>query len=335
MQRLLTDYFDRAPAANEPQTPAKRLRLTDLCLPMQCVRARREGKFVVRVVPLETVSLCEELLMRVNTDGATMTRLYDQFKEFRVLNGLNDEGSKARSLWLFIIDCFVQGLKASSCKTYCSLLLEAHRRSGAPFSGPLVGDLVKALALLHCEEETEHAPDIPLETAWTILRTLGKEFSKARLTIFLLLALGCRCADAENLVCEDIRINNDGSISISYGITKNHRCKLKSYSIRIRPRELIPELSAIVSAPVNTPIPHLSATELNRVLAAEVPKMNLGNLEGLTSYSFRRAFIQDIVGRHKSEDGSLVDWLGVARFTGHNNLDVLRVAYTQRFENTL
>ena len=330
MQRLLTEYF----GSKEGDRKRPSLSLSDLCLPLSCVRPRREGKMQVRVLPERTIRMVESMLERVNSDGATMTRLYAQFDEFVTLNGLPavEAVDRAKSLWLFIIDGFEQGLKASSCRTYCSLLIEAHRRAGKMMHVPLIGDLQKALALLHCEEETNHAPDIPLDTCWKILHA---STPVVRLTIWLLLAVGCRCADAENLKCGDLRLNPDASVSISYSITKNHRSKLHQYAIRIRPRELIPELAAIVRAPESAPMPYLSAADLNKALELEIPKMSLELSVTPTSYSFRRAFIQDIVARHRSEDGSIVDWLGAARFTGHNNTDVLRVAYTQKFENTL
>ena len=337
MQRLLTEWFAPTQVAKRPRFELDGLLLVPPLVP--CVR--REGKFIVRRIPAATIELTKSMLDGVNGDAQTMRRLHEQFGEFSVLNGLpmGTPNERAIVLWLFICDMVVQELKASSCRTYMALVLEGHARAGTPIVSPLVGDLGKALALLHAEEETEHAPDLPPEVLWAIMEASPETL---KLALWLVLALGCRCADVEHLKCGDVALEPDGTVVISFAITKNHRSKASSYSVRLKPK-LIPELGQILRAKADKPLPHLSSDQVNRgilsVLAAHPHLLAPSDPQGTalpipTSYSFRRCFMQFIIGKFTDDEG-MVNWVSAIRCTGHINLNTLRVSYTKKFSNTL
>ncbi len=64
----------------------------------------------------------------------------------------------------------------------------------------------------------------------------------------------------------------------------------------------------------------------------EVKKIN-GYVEGMTTYSLRRAFIHQVIRQHTV--GEVTAWLAVARLTGHHQLEVLRTSYALAFADTL
>ncbi len=75
-----------------------------------------------------------------------------------------------------MVDLRQQGIRASSAIAYSRILLEAAGRVGAPFEGPIMHDVLKALHLIDAEDEAAHAPDIDEETAWNVVLSLsGRE----------------------------------------------------------------------------------------------------------------------------------------------------------------
>lgn len=147
MQRLITDWLSSD--TSRPQQPST-LVLNPLCLPVSMARRPGTCKFVVRRVPASTIARVEELLADVNSDGATMIRLFNQFSDFKALNfGLvsfvTKDGKRMREedrpnidhilLTLFIIDIIQQGIKASSALTYTHLIIEASSRNDHAIKG--------------------------------------------------------------------------------------------------------------------------------------------------------------------------------------------------------
>ena len=126
MQRLLTEWM---PAPVPPQQ-RRRLELNVLALPVDTMRPIREGKFVVRQVPIETIVKFESMIGEANTDATTMNRLWRLFADFQVLN---PHANRTVQVGLFVVDMVQQGLKPSSAISYSRLLLEAASRSGQPF----------------------------------------------------------------------------------------------------------------------------------------------------------------------------------------------------------
>jgi integrase len=265
------------------------------------------------------VAEAEKLIASVNQDAVTMHRLWRDLHESIALNpGYTMEVS----LVIFIIDIHIQSIKASSALTYTYLILEASRRAGTPISGPLVGDLVKALKLLASEDETRHAPDITEDEAWALLLSLPE--GELRLTFFFLLVFGMRAADAIRIFCGDILLESDGHVTIYFRITKNHRNAKERYAVRIRPRLLIPELSRVFSAPTGSRIPILDCGKFNEQISAH---------KLITTYSLRRCFIHTAITSHTV--AGITDWIACARLTGHHDLAVLRSSYAPRFKGTL
>ena len=93
--------------------------------------------------------------------------------------------------------------------------------------------------------------------------------------------------------------------------------------------QLIPELRSIVAAPSKSPLPVLDCSAFNQALRS-VPEAEMLKL---TSYSFRRLFIQSVISG--STKGDVTDWLAASKQTGHLSLEVLRTKYTVKFQNTL
>ena len=280
---------------------------------------------MVRQVPIETILKFERMIGEANTDSTTMNRLWRLFSDFQ---DLNPHENRTVQVGLFVVDMVQQGLKPSSAITYSRLLLEAASRSGQPFTGPIMTDILKCLNLQDAMTEVEHAPDIDPELAWRIVLAME---GKPRLTGFCLLAIGARCADAERLTSASFRFNAEGRLFVSFRVTKNHRSANSAYSISLVPQHLVPELVEVIRQPSKTPIATLTCADFNKEVAKIVTK--LGIRQGITSYSFRRCFVQHVIADNVT--GDYVDWLAVAKLTGHMSVEVLRNKYTVPFQNTL
>lgn len=324
MQRLLTEWMADSHSQNTSRpTSRRRVELNDLYLPLTSERQIREGIFVVRAVPDSTVMELERMIMQVNSDATTMNRLWTLFGRFQELN---PHDSRAIQVSLFVVDMVEQGVKPSSALTYSRILTEAASRAGEPFEGPVLRDVIKALSLRDALDETDHAPDVDEDTAWKIVLALT---GRARLTGFFLLAVGCRCGDGQQLTCGSISLLPGEKLAVSFRVTKNHRSSTAAYSVKVKPRHFVAELAAVIRAPAKSSLLLLSATEFNTA----VRENELGKKLGLTSYSFRRCFIQNTI--HDLTEGDVTDWLSVAKLTGHLSIEVLRNKYTQPFQNTL
>ena len=282
-------------------------------------------KYVVRVMPESTVALVLERLRMVNNDAVTVARLVNHFREFQSINKIHRDDV---ALFAFITDIGTQGLRSSTCRAYARLVLEGCHRCGRRITGPLVSDLMKVLSLMEAEDDVRHAPDFLREKLEELLWSLPP--SKLRLTFYILFFFGCRAADAIRLTGGSFRIQQDGSVRVVFRITKNRRTKAESYAINVIPSQLIPELREVVTTGAEN-IPILDCDEFNRTIK---PIAETAGMKGLTTYSLRRSFIQQVI--EQKTTGDCVQWLEVARMTGHHDLETIRVRYTSSlFDATL
>ena len=305
--------------------------LTELRLPKSTGDRRPcARKFVVRTVPRRTVELADALLLQVNSDARAMASLFDVFAEFRVKNPLITEIDAA--LMLFIIDIIVQGIKASSAQTYLRSLVAAFQRKGTPIQSPLVSDTAAICQLIMAGEETEHAIDIDLEDAWTILENVSVEW---RPVAFLMLSAGIRCADLNWILVGDLRFTGDKKMHVYFRRTKNHRTTRQRFSIAVEVRMVFPELIALVNRKEGFPLfeRRVEASDFNRELQRAARVAGHERARELTSYSLRRCFIQTAIAEKTT--GDIVAWMEVVQLTGHLNLETLRTSYAPKFANNM
>jgi hypothetical protein len=312
------------------------MELTSLNLPLAALPANkgRGRTFEVRTLPEKVIQLGEAMLMTVNSDAKTMESLFQTFQDFL---RKNPRLALDQGFLLFHIDIVVQGIKSSSATTYARTLLSAYHRqpdSTFPSKSPLIGDLFKILELISCEEETEHALDISAEEAWRIIDGLQ---GALKVAAWLMLVAGFRCKDQTYLMVEDLKFSMvrkepdeppKPSMTVGFRWTKNHRSKSERYCITVFPPIFIKEL-----------IDMIAGRKFGRLFAVapEVGALNnaLGKVAapGVTSYSLRRAFIQDIIADNTV--GARTEWFAVMRMTGHHRLETLRNSYAKPFENSL
>jgi integrase len=333
VQRTLDDFIRGAPEApSESNSKWPRLELDPFSFPPaepKDPRGRPSGttKYVVRVMPASTRQKVAELIRSVNSDAATIIRLVTHYREFQAMNSLERDDV---ALMCFIVDIGQQGLAPSTCRSYTRLILEGSARQGRRVSGPLVGDLMKALNLQEAEGDTKHAIDVPREKLNAILKMLPK--GALRLTFYLLLHFGCRAADAARLSSRSFFFETDGRVRLFFKVTKNHRRRSESYCIVVRPNFFIDELVEMLRIPEGTGLPVLACDAFNRQIATFTSDAE--GTAGLTSYTLRRSFIQEVIARNTC--GDTTDWLECAKMTGHRDLEVLRTSYTRSvFDATL
>lgn len=314
------------------------LQLNDLLLPISTQPASHNPiKYVVRRVPISTVLVAEALIESSHSDAATLNSLWGRFSEFSSLNDefvatLPAQAQHSALLLLFITDIIEQGIKVSSALVYAKHIYAAAGRSGRPFQGPIYGDLLKALNMIDAAREVECAPDISVELAWRVIDELND--TNTKLTAYFLLNFGCRCADATRITADNVRFEENGSVSIRFLITKNHRKFVDRFVINVVPKKLIGELKLIASLPCGARLPLQECVVFNKALLQSPLAASLK----VTSYSFRRCFIQQLIEENTSRrgvNGHITDWLAVARLTGHHDLAVLRTRYTKPFQETL
>ncbi len=308
--------------------------LTALRLPMSAAPsgAGRGRTFVARKVTGRLLALADAMLLAVNTDAKSMSSLMAMFDEFETLNiGIPRDGC----FLLFLLDAVSQGIKASSAVTYGRTLLAGFHRSGTPLISPLVDDLFRIMELIRAGEDTDHAIDITVDQAWSIVDAVP--LGPVRLAIYFVLAFGCRVADLVCVLTEDLAFNPDRSVTLYFRRTKNHRSAKQRYSIRITPRRFIDELTGIIGrrgAIFGGVVAAVSVAQVNQALAAAAGSVfGPEGLEGVTSYSLRRCFIHTCIS--KATVGDVTDWMTVAKSTGHYDLEVLRNSYAKKFDNVL
>ena len=248
-------------------------------------------------------------------------RLVADFDDFRKMNP--DLFRVDVAVVAFIIDLTEQGLKWSTCRSYLKLLLEGNARRGTRITGPLIGDLFKIANLLDAESEASHAPDVPRQDLEDLLASLPP--GRLRLTFFILFFTGARAADAERLGGWNLRINPEGTVNIYFAITKNHRRKAESYSITIRPSIFIPELGQLQRGEMKT----LNCDDFNRGIKELAAERGFS----MTSYTLRRSFVQNCINdcRH----GDFVQWMEVAKLTGHFDVASIKSYVSNKFDRSL
>jgi hypothetical protein len=262
------------------------------------------------------------LIQSVNEDASTMRRLVAHYEEFKAMNHIQRPDI---ALFAFIVDIGLQGLKPSTCKSYVKLVLEGKSREGSRIVGPLVSDIFKVLNLMEAEGDSAHAIDVEMPVLESILWALPP--GRLRLTFFLLLYVGCRAADGVRLSSGAFRVDTDGNLLVHFRITKNRRRKAEAFTVRVRPPRMIPELIELIRAEDHAPCPTLPCDLFNQQI-----KTAAGYVEGMTSYTLRRAFIQQVI--KEKTVGDTTAWLEVARLTGHHSLEILRTHYTASIFNT-
>ena len=335
VQTTLHDFFASPRTVLDPESldesKAKRTRLEDhldiFCLPPKerssDPRGRPAGStsYTIRRIPDSTVTRVVELVRMVNKDADTIRRLVADFDDFRKMNP--DLFRVDVAVVAFIIDLTEQGLKWSTCRSYLKLLLEGNARRGTRITGPLIGDLFKIANLLDAESEASHAPDVPRQDLEDLLASLPP--GRLRLTFFILFFTGARAADAERLGGWNLRINPEGTVNIYFAITKNHRRKAESYSITIRPSIFIPELGQLQRGEMKT----LNCDDFNRGIKELAAERGFS----MTSYTLRRSFVQNCINdcRH----GDFVQWMEVAKLTGHFDVASIKSYVSNKFDRSL
>ena len=108
------------------------------------------------------------------------------------------------------------------------------------------------------------------------------------------------------------------------------------YSIIVPVPLGVPEsLAAFFIPAANAGAPLISmTTDLFNEALKEVG-VRYPDLAGVTSYSFRRLFIQRNIERFTDASSHLTDWAKVVKLTGHVQIETVRTRYTREGQDTL
>ena len=296
-------------------------------------RTPGEGRsFEIRKVPIATTHATSKLLLSVATTASSDITIWQDFQEFlRLNNGFEDPDL---FLLLFCVDMVIQGIKPSSAKTYLAAILRSAKRSELPIHGPHTSDATRILNYLDSEEEAEHARDISLAEAESIIKSMS---GPSQATVWFMVLCGARVKDLSRLKRHQIRLQADGRIAINFNYTKNHKTNLERYTV-IVPVDL--EMPAsVVTVLQKRPEEYLFTLTVDAVNAAihaaQGPMVPVeGERQRVTSYSFRRRFVQEVIAQNTNELG-FTNWIESAKLTAHKSINVLRNRYTKVFQNTL
>ena len=271
-------------------------------------------------------------MLSVATTATTDATIHQDFEEFLRLN----HGQEDRDLFLllFIVDMVIQRIKPSSAKTYLAAILRAAKRTDQPIHGPHVSDATRILNYLDSEEESQHARDISLAEADAILKNMS---GVTQATVWFMILCGARVKDLARLKRHQIRLLADGRIAINFHYTKNHRTNLERYTVIVPVElEMPSSVVAILRKRPDESLFPLTVDEVNLAIhAAQGPMETVeGERQRVTSYSFRRRFVQEVIAQNTNELG-YTNWLESAKLTAHQSINVLRNRYTKVFQNTL
>ena len=312
------------------------MRLNDLQYPeshKKRPRAPGDGRsFAIRKVPMATTDAASRLLLSVATTATTDATIYEDYEEFLRVNDGND--NRDLFLLLFVVDMVIQGIKPSSAKTYLAAILRSAKRTDQPIHGPHNTDAVRILNYLDAEEESTHARDISFAEADALVKNMS---GVEQATVWFMLLCGGRVRDLARLKRHQISLLRDGRIAINFKYTKNHRTNLEQYTVIIPVQFEMP--ASVVVVLQKRPDEYLFPLTVNDVNAAIYNAQGpmepvIGERQRVTSYSFRRRFVQEVLAQNTNELG-YTNWLEAAKLTAHKDLNVLRNRYTKVFQNTL
>ena len=228
----------------------------------------------------------------------------------------------------------IQGIKPSSAKTYLAAILRSSKRAEHPINGPHNADALRILNYLDSEEESTHARDVTLSEADSIIRNMS---GITQASVWFMVLCGARVKDLARLKRHQIRLLADGRIAINFQYTKNHKTNLDQYTV-IVPVELEMPISVVhvLQKRSDEYLFPLSVNDVNAAIhEAQGPMEPVeGERQRVTSYSFRRRFVQDVLAQNTNELG-YTNWLEAAKLTAHQSINVLRNRYTKVFQNTL
>ena len=312
------------------------MKLNDLQYPENTKKRPRipgEGRsFAIRKVPMTTMDAASRLLLSVATTATTDATIYEDYEEFLRVNHGND--NRDLFLMLFVIDMVIQGIKPSSAKTYLAAILRSAKRTEQPIHGPHNTDAIRILNYLDAEEESTHARDISFAEADALVKNMS---GVEQATVWFMLLCGGRVKDLARLKRHQISLLRDGRIAINFKYTKNHRTNLEQYTVIVPVQLEMP--TSVVVVLQKRPDEYLFPLTVNDVNAAIHNAQGpmepvIGERQRVTSYSFRRRFVQEVLAQNTNELG-YTNWLEAAKLTAHKDLNVLRNRYTKVFQNTL
>ena len=244
------------------------------------------------------------------------------FQTFAVANNVQAVFDEA--IYLFVAAQRIEAtppLKWSSVGVYVDMLrTEFIRRGGDAAVAAKIGPLRKYIAKMAAGSDSRHAKDLSHEQLNEIIELLHEDDQKeiaASLTAMLL--LGLRAIDLLNVDADHLKLEPH-FVRCEVRVAKNRAARSSRVELRI-PRAWVPErcrdlLEQLEEHRRHRPQGHLfraSATVINDALRRlatthEVPQA--------TTYSFRRAYVRNMVGHCVTEDG-LVDGAKLQRFTLH------------------
>ena len=237
-----------------------------------------------------------------------------------------------------ILAAFVQSikrhlqLKKTSCVTYCKLLLPIAKNRWPNRDLHVFQDYIKGLKLTTMTEVIKRALDITLAFAVFIIQETRCPLIQADL--WKLTATGGRFQDLAR--ARDLFILNDTQVVVKWSLTKTQRdISQRSENCYEIPECLMPyrfgiEFPKLPTQP-NMPGKVMQCTyrkimtRLNRVV---IPAQHAD--QSVTTYSFRRCFIQRCIAEHRNEKG-IVDWDAVCQLTNHKNATIPKNVYAISF----
>ena len=291
---------------------------------------RRQRMWATRPISATLTSLASTLLGMAHPTYAAdsaVTREFEQFARTNVGFGPLD-----LLLFLFATDLLLQGLKASTVDTYVSGILRCRTHANQKITGPFVSDVKKILEEIQCHEDVHHARDIDDAIAMLFLALLD---GAAQAVCFLMIVCGARVSDLMGMTRAQFKFLPSREVQVSFKLTKNHRKKGAQYSIVVPIPHGVPLSLAAHFAPGDPSAPLISLATDDFNAALKLVGERFSNLAGVTSYSFRRLFIQRNIARFTDPASHLTDWAEVVKLSGHLKIETVRTCYTREGQDTL
>ena len=277
-------------------------------------------------------SNAKAVIAKVSKNEGTGLRLEQEFIKFEERFRGQLTANVAKNVTYFFEWIRKRGLATSTIATYTKAFIPYFKRRWPEDSMEEFHKYIAGIKLEVMSSHVRHAPDIDMNCAFEIIDTT--RVLAIKIDIWLLAVTGGRYADLQR--CKKIiMMPETGVLFVNWGPMKNRRNAMhqvsNSYSIpaQLAKFDFIAKLPTMTTYCDDKPTHSSYSSILARLKKYTVPQ-HLRNSKvqynHITSYSFRRLFIQSAIDINTNESGK-IDWDAVCQLTNHKEGCVINATY--------
>ena len=296
------------------------------------------GNFVMGSDPTAAMwkrieSKAKAVIATVANNDDTRLRLEMDFVAFEARFRQHATGEVSCIVAAFFESLRERGLVSSTLVTYTKAFLPYFKKRWPNESMEKFHKYIAGLKLEVMSSHVRHAPDIDIDCAFEIINTT--KVLGIKIDLWLMAVTGGRYADLRR--CKQIcMLHENGFLFVQWGPMKNRRNAMQqvSNSYWIPPQlakfDFIADLPTMSTPSHERKTTHSSYSSISaRLKLFQLPQRLVKpevQYEHVTSYSFRRMFIQNAIDVNTNEKG-FIDWEAVCQMTNHKTGAVINATY--------